>query len=750
MANVPGLTGFSEDRPSVGGRNTGRVISQGASFRPQSLRPQAQPVDTFVRPAAEQGGWLDLARALSSVSPEITDLLQSQQKKEQKNAEDRAAQRIGGMTFEEADRAMKSGEITEMSNPWYKAAWMKQYGERLAYQRMNELSTEYETSPDKVSLNMDELVSGRMKEDLDRWGSSPTFTASYNAVMGQFRNKAQSAQTQYKSQQMVEDSKQGIYDTFLGRVREMQQAGASPADIANTLRMSYEGNKKLLNIGFKDQDAELMRVAQTLSDEGDYELVKELLTTDRTAADGTKLGKLMDSRDSAAKAANILEAAERNMWEKNQRSGEATHMTFWDAARAGKLDRQALEDYSTQNPGAISLANKQQLIAMSDNVVARAQEAQQKQAAKLNMEAAARASERDLLMTDMFQLENGRLPFINTAEVLTDSGNRKEVSIETRKQNVARQWLKDIDSTAKNAGMSDDQKMDATIQRFATGGINNPVWENVLSAGMTGANAWSISNGGNIPPALTNGVKLYEQLYAKAPALLRQHVKSAATLDFYEAYRTGRELGYDENQAIASAVQVTKDPASTENPMVRTTYDAIDKAVNNTVDGGWFGWDKPAINRAEIGGEIAKTAKFYARLGQDSDKAIALATERFKDTHAEVNGYWLPVNRSQVPANFTDLAKTVLQDYADSHPDEGLTADDLTIKPAGNGIGGWIISTKNDLMPVEDRDARSVSLQTMAEADERRKQRVKQGLIDKSNNPKGTGDRGYLAPSLPF
>ncbi|MCZ7854735.1 hypothetical protein [Agrobacterium salinitolerans] len=169
------------------------------------MQPQARPVDTYSRPqAAPSGpnGLQQLAGALAQISPALTNYLDNTSAKAQKDAEDRAMRRIGGMSFQEAREAVNSGKMSEMDNPWFKAAFMKQYGERLAYERVNELSTEYETNFDKNSGDVDGLIRGRTSDDLDQYGNDPHFTGAYTKVMDGFGARAKTAQAQYKTEQV--------------------------------------------------------------------------------------------------------------------------------------------------------------------------------------------------------------------------------------------------------------------------------------------------------------------------------------------------------------------------------------------------------------------------------------------------------------------------------------------------------------------------------------------------------------------
>src|SRR5215217_8462693 len=371
MARLPGLRP-SEDRPSVGGANRGRVVVKNP-VGDKGLTPTARPVDQYVRPQqpnAGPSGLAQLAGALAQISPGIQGFIEEDAARHKQEAEDRANKRIGGMSFAEAQAAVDGGEMTELQNPWFKAAFMKQYGERLAYQRMNELGRAYELSPDKGSMNMDQFVAQQMQQDIEQYGSSPHFMNTYGQLMQNFNHKAGAAQNEFATQEIIGDAKQGVYETLLGRADMMLQEGSmDPAAIAQALRGDYEATQQQFGISFKEQDEEMLRVAQSLAERGEFELVKALLGNSRTAADGTVLGPLMENRSFAANAANILSAAERTMWENNQTSSETSLMDFWDAARAGQLNRTAMETFAEGTPGAISLSQRQQLINMNDSVI---------------------------------------------------------------------------------------------------------------------------------------------------------------------------------------------------------------------------------------------------------------------------------------------------------------------------------------------------------------------------------------------
>ncbi|MCQ1856143.1 hypothetical protein, partial [Neorhizobium galegae] len=258
-------------------------------------------MDTYSRPQAPPSGpngLQQLAGALAQISPGLSNFLDVTAAKAQKDAEDRANRRIGGMSFQEARDAVNSGKMAEMENPWFKAAFMKQYGERLAYERVNELSTEYETNFDKNSGNLDGLIRERTGADLEQYGSDPHFTGAYNKVMDGFSARANTAQAQYKTEQVKQDTVSGVYDTFHGEATALRSEGKkTPEEIVAALRGKYEGNRSLLHVDFKEQDREMVRLAEAFAAKGDTEMVNAILNSDRKGADGTVLGTLASNRE---------------------------------------------------------------------------------------------------------------------------------------------------------------------------------------------------------------------------------------------------------------------------------------------------------------------------------------------------------------------------------------------------------------------------------------------------------------------
>lgn len=269
--------------------------------------------------------------------------------------------------------------------------------------------------------------------------------------------------------------------------------------------------------------------------------------------------------------------------------------------------------------------------------------------------------------------------------------------------------------------------------QFTMAGIENPQWEQMLSAGSVAGHAWSLS--GEPPPQMVEGAKLYTQLYAQSPMLLARHIKDEEVKRFYETYRTAVQLGgMDPSQAYSHAANIARSPAIS-NPMTSLPKSDLEAIVRDIGDGGggWFGIGKgTANNEAIVSDFITRRQAEYGAMGTMTGKAAGEEAKKdFLNSHVSVNGQWVPTNDRHIPQNFEELAKTVIEEYVRDFPDEldGLTADELTLAPATNGSGAWMLIYKGGVpIPVENTARRYVTLQSMQQAVDARTIRAQEEL----------------------
>ncbi|WP_226786605.1 hypothetical protein [Pseudorhizobium xiangyangii] len=633
--------------------------------------------------------------------------------------------------------------MTEMDNPWFKAAFMKQYGERLAYERVNELSGEYETNFDKDNGDLDGLIRERTAGDLEQYGKDPHFTGAYNKVMDGFGARAGTAHAQYKTEQVKQDTVSGVYDTFHGEATTLRADGKSPQEIVGALRGKYEGNRSLLHVDYKEQDKEMVRLAEAFADKGDQEMVDAILNSERRGADGTALGTLGSNREFQADAVRIQNAAKRQNQEQTEETTRDVRMDFWDKARQGQLDREELMAWHRGNPGAFTEAQALSLINQNDTY----NEIQAKELAKAEqkmvLERAAVQAEEDVTTRNVEAVTKGMGAYIEEAVIPTKTGETKTLSVEDQKKAVAKRLVEQTEWLVENKKATPEQAFGMQVETFSVGNLTNPKWEEALRGGPVAATQFTLS-GGEVPPQLEDGVDVYMRLHSANPKLLDTHIKEGATRDFYEAYRVATQyLKLAPKQAMQMAMMQTSDPERANSSGLQSRLGEIDAHINDIRYGAaWhtlYRDTKSPSNRGYIASEVSRLGKFYVQTGMEAGDALNEAKERFIQTHTAVGGNFVYTAGKDVPPDFGKLATYALAKYAEDFGEvEGLDQDDLTIRPATNG-NGWIIVHQMGQYPVENAARANVNLRSLWQLDQERQERMKQEIIEKQTQAQKDG-----------
>ncbi|HWJ86589.1 MAG TPA: hypothetical protein VNS12_00785 [Pelagibacterium sp.] len=707
-------------------------------------------MSTYARPEAPQQGneLLAFANALATISPSLNNYLQEEGSRKQQEMEDLANRRFAGMSFEEAQSAVEAGTIREMENPWFQAAFMKQYGERLAYRRINELTQAYETDFDKVGGDLDEFISTAMRADLDQYGDNRFFVSTYNQLMQNFNARAQAGQAEYKTGLMVNETQGGVFDTFLGMTREMLAEGSTPEEVFNAIRGRYGENQQMLHVSFKDQDAELLRVASALAEEGNYEMVQAILRTPRRGEDGTQLGALGDNRDFAADAARILRRAETVMFDANQRVSLEKWLEFSDAANDGRMNREELLAHHEANPGAFSDERVHALIRTNDNAVEQALEQQRRETDRLADIAAAQHSERSLLEVGMEAAKVGRAAWLGDTSVLTEAGGERSISGDQWRKLVAKEIEDSLEREVEAGRSTPEEAFGREVELLSINGLTNERWRNMLAAAPVSATVFTTS-GGALPDNLAASLDLYMRLHASNPRLLANHIGNETNMEFFEAYRIARTfMGQDEGQAIAIAQQATNDPDQFRGAAFAQTALQIEQQVQGLGSEWWHvgPMRTDTRNAYAVGTEISRIANLYAALGLPAVNSVKEAKERFEATHTNINGWWINTSDRELPPRFGEWAGDMVNTYVQDFPDEGWDAGELTVVPASNGTGAWMIVHGLTGMPVEDVSRRYFTLEDLTGHQQAHEQ-AQQLRITRTTNARNAAREQGLSPS---
>lgn len=510
------------------------------------------------------------------------------------------------------------------------------------------------------------------------------------------------------------------------------------------LRGEYEGNRSLLNVDYREQDKEMVRLAQSFAAKGDLDMVEAILNGERKGADGTVLGPLSANREFQADSIRILNSAKTERNRLNEETTRDQRLIFENQARNGALNTDEFLAWSDAHPGAYTFSGAQSVVVSNQSFLDKQDAEAAKHEQKLQLKQQARASEDAVLRNNLSTLQSGSLYGIGPAKVLTDEGEVKEVSVDQQFKDTAAAFDANVKRLQELGELTPDQAYEMLSEAGATNALTFPSWTQALEAGYTATNSRNTS-GKELPQSVLDGVDLYQRLYATNPAMVARHMADRSSRDFYERVRMGEQLLHlDRTQAVRNAMAIMADPDRTNNPMNQLRYDDVEAEVRKIVIDPWmtitfdqwgsgsrfdFGGSVP-INLGTVAGEIATLARFGVEIGLPPKTALKQARERFLQDNVAINGNFVNIADKQVPPNFSDLVNNALRIYADKFgEEEGIAAEDLTIKAAQNGRD-WMIVTK-DQVPVENQQGGSITLQSLFQQEQTRLQGVLQGVMDK-------------------
>lgn len=724
------------DRPTTGRRNQSRIDAPTAEgIRAPGLRPTARPVDTYSRPEApEQGNeWLSLANALGQINPTITNYLNEESARQQKDAEDRALRRIGGMSYEEARSAVDSGAISEMDNPWFKSAFMKVLGERTAYATMNTLSEQYATDPNRHEIDFSSYVRESASSDMEAY-DDPHFNAGYLPLIGNFEASGAQKHTDVRSARAVEEASANIFGAFLGRTQSALADGKDPKAFAGELFASYTENEQFLRLDRNQQDAVMMNVISTIAEEGDWEMVNALLSQERTDEYGNA-SSLGASPAYSTKVAAIVEKAKAAHGEKVIEGDAQLLADLSGMASEGNLTPEYLKEWQEANPTVLSGSRPSELLAQSNRAKATAMEAlataDQKAEWKLR-------GERDVQQVDLANLTaatgDGSAVYKQDVVIADGKGGSKVYTVKEQDDALSQSLQAKIEEYATQEGVTPEMALDLEVKLFATAGVNNARWASTLAGGVSQAHPANLKqfldNGDAVlPPALEDGIKLYEELLTKSPGVLNRYFSNSDDREFFELVVAVKKHANapDNYSAVRLAAQAQQN-GKPNHPMVAMTHKEAEEALSSIKVGGWvmgINSSEPA-NAGTAMQYINNAMNTYAQLGVIGKPAQDAAIEQFKNTHVDINGYYVDVsgipmeNREKFSQSVDLVFSEVASDKARYLNGAAIEQDDLTLVPTSPGSGEWEIRSKATWGALPLAGVEPINLNTVAAALERK------------------------------
>jgi hypothetical protein len=734
MATVAGLTRELSTGSGDVTRAEGRA--QTAPNRPPpDLQPQAAPVSIYSRPednTRQAGAGLDqIVSALGRLNPALNNFASTQADDMKAQQEAAAENKIGGMTFEEAQKGVQEGSIPELQNPWFKAAFMKQFGQRVALKKAQELADQYSNGFNKDGGNVEQLIAGTAKPVLEQYGNDKHFSSGFNGVFAPAAARLRNDQAGYQAQTVNNNVRQGIYEIGTAIIGDGISKGQSADQIVANIRSTYAGNKQLLNVPYAEQDAEVYRMAETLTKgistssnpQLQKEIVDKLLNDERIAPDGKNLGKLADNRLYASKAVQLLDASDKELRQHNKQTGFDSFNNWYGLAQTGEIGPEEYEQLKREHaetPGRFTDAQVVGLKHMSDTALEQRRKEVATLEEKQRTQALIAAQHQEILTNNAALASNGSLWAVKDREVMGPEGKPKTLSAKDQREEVVDQYLRT------------PRPVTQQIDWFSRQGEENPQFTDLLKRGYLSATPATVS-GNKLPDSLDKSIDLYSQMYAQAPQLLGKHLDDAG-MNFYEAVRFGMQSGgFDKKTAVVNALEVNKDPTKYDSPYWKQKFDDISNAVNRTVPGMFM--NGAPMNAGEIAPQIEQSAKYFSKLGANPKTAVEEAVKRVQANYVNVNDYLVKTGDRAIPASFPQMAKGFIDDYVAKHgTEEGVTAADLTVQPIGNAAGEWRIVHKRSPGMMVDGPEGIFNLPKLMDAAKAREETARAAALSGAND----------------
>jgi hypothetical protein len=657
--------------------------------RVQVQGPQGSvPLQSTARPGAVSAGaprvgsskGEQLARALSQLEPSLQAHLQeAQQEYEVKEAE-RAYDTLQGMTFDEAHQMVDSGSLRETENPWYEAAFQKQFGVAYAGQRKRDIMLAYESQFDKHNGDIEQFIASNVRADAAKYGENKFVASGIREGMGDFLTRLRDNHAEFRSSVIKETT----VDQFRGAASTaIDEAIANGSDPSAAARNLYEQHRQTFGLTYQQMDDNILALAEEYAAKGDAATVEALLSTNITGADGQQVGSFTSRARYSDKANTILNRARtvRGDLDREFMTGEVVGLRQ-RAGLGGLTDDDLGMLEGMKRDGLISQEMHESLLVQNTNARSGA------------------------LNSSFADLQNSSYKDHVTNELIAGRGygvtDLTYVGADGKSHTIKRDQVMDevvtetLTSMARN-GYSEGE-MAATLASWGVGSTFQ-VWQNSMSDGYLSLGQALAAAGPDgdveLPEAALAGYGTWRNL-AEYPNVRARHVKDPTALRVYRDAEALERGGMEPETALSVAGRIDRDATRNgiSTQLDRNTFNA---AVANSASAGFFRGD--VANAGWVSSTIERSARILVEAGLPQDRAIEQAARLFDESHTNVNGVAVNTRNKLIPPNFGDMAEIMIDQFASQH---GIDADDLTLIPSLDGEQTWVVSYKDTLMPHEE------------------------------------------------
>ena len=655
---------------------------------PQAIRPVATPNISAIqerREAPSKGLGGQLASALSAIQPDIQKHLDDRQTKFQEDEAVRAYDTIQGMTFDEAKSAVDSGRMKEGENPWFDAAFRKQFGIVFAGKRKREILDAYANGFDPETGDIEEFLTGFVNEDASAYGHDQFVSAGIRDGMGTFLTTLRDKNAEDRSGIRTGKATQGFLDVARETAFEAISKGANVSDAVRAL---YGQHRDLLGLSFKEMDGMTLSLAEELAAAGDEASVRQLLETEVIGSDGQQVGSFLTRAGTADNARRIIAQAEANRVATARSEYVGGMVKLKTAAATGALtdvDKAVIQ--SMIEAKTITPAAGEAILVANITAIRRATADSQEASLKTQYEGQVGA----------LMLSGGNVNMVEDYTYIDANGTEKTFKAKDAIQGT-------IDSTLENmagSGYSISQ-LAGTLAGF---GVENTYggWERTLTNGHLSLSAAlaQVEKDGTfaLPAPAAEAYELWKSM-GEYPRLRARHIKDGKALRIYQDAEIFERTGIaDAETSLLMAARVPRDVTG-NGISSRIETDRLDSAIGSATDsGGWlwglFGGEE-ATNAGTVGSTVERLARGLMAGGLGAQDAVKEAGKLFSESHTIINGSAVNTRNLLIPPHFEQSSAFIIADFAANH---GADPDDLTLLPSHSGENAWFIADKRTMWP---------------------------------------------------
>lgn len=605
---------------------------------PEALQPQARPVDTFAAPGKSVGGVTDLMQSLAAFSPALSQYADKLHAEHVAGQEAAAQRKIGGMTFEESQAAVEDGTLPEFASPWFRAAFEKQHGLRLAND-VRRKAEEHLATADMSQEDPTAFTAQLVREAQATLPPGKFAESGFNEGTANLLGLVADKVNADRIARTVEARADNALQNFTGDITQLVEMGRPPKDVLTAVRQRYGMNRDLLGISYREQDKIMGEVLKTLAQRPGMEsVVSELGKLDRDGISlATKLGANFETLKTGARTTTEADRKDRL---------QADIERFTTAANSGTLPDD-FEEFAKKN---LDVLGGSWVAAMRERAANAAQ------AALAHAVSQAQSVAKETYLTSVTpQLADlarqGRVAEVSdlTAQIAGKTVNvpqkeARDLALSTAATQIA------TEMTAQKRDPVDIRQ--AQIEMYGANGQVDPRTESLVSALLHG----SVS-GSDLPPSVMNYLPELQAAYRAAPHMVEQIATTSRDKRFIESIFVGMDTGLDQATAVREAIWRRDNfdkIALPQGKVLKGITDKVSKEIGSERFPGLM--DRVIIDRVE----------YYASVGASGKDLERRVSDSILRSHAQVNGHFVDVTGTgmtgpQALPVFADVTDALLE-----------------------------------------------------------------------------------------